>query len=349
MNKGRVYISAAFNQKSVLAITNTLTDYDVVKTHGFKDIEDKKAFAFIIRSKDFVEESLVKNCPNLKAVVSATSGFDHFDLQTVIVHKNIFFGYTPESNAQSAAELTVFHALNFIKKAPSLLKTQIRKDDFIGNELKNKTVFIIGFGRIGKKVAQILKAFECRVIACDPYLNSSVFEAFNVKSVDLNEGLMEADIVSLHCPLTIKTKHLLNKTSLKYLKKEAFVINCARGELIDEMALTRSLEEKNFAGACLDVFESEPLSQSSPLLKLHTVYCTPHAGAFTTEAHTRSALAAAKQVQFILENSDRPGLSASESMGSKQAIGDETSSVLTPLPLNLRWFMDSSPMHIEQC
>lgn len=332
MSKEHIYISKAFSQKSLKAIVNTLSEFKIIETDNFDSLEDKKAVAFIIRSKNPVNDLMLQNCPNLKAVVSATSGFDHFDIKTVRTNENIFFGYTPDANASSAAELTIFHALNFFRKAPSLLKETHRKTNLIGNELRGKIVFIIGFGRIGKKVALLFKAFGCGVLAHDPYLESTDFKDLEVKPVSLKEGFLAADITTLHCPITSKTKHLINEKTLSLLNKDSLLINCARGELVSEKALIAAIENHKILGACLDVFEDEPLNEDSPLFKLNSVFCTPHAGAFTEEAHKESAIAAAQQVKFILKN----GRTSHENSSLKK-------SPLTPLPFELSWFKESSP------
>ena len=331
MSKEPIYISSAFSQTSAQAIADTLSNFKVIKTDDFNSVQDEQARAFIIRSKNPVGSLMLEHCKNLKAVISATSGFDHFEVEQVKIKKEIFFGYTPDANASSAAELTVFHALNFLRKGPSLLKNNDRAFKLLGNELKGKTVLIIGLGRIGKKVASIFNALGCNLLVHDPYLSSSVIETFNAKSVNFEEGLSLAEIVTLHCPLTPKTKHLLNEKTFMLIKNpEAFVINCARGGLINEEHLVSAIENKKLSGACLDVFESEPLSENSTLLNHESIHCTPHAGAFTEEAHKESALAAAKQVKFILENK-----TYIESLNYK-------ASPLTPLPIELEWFIKSS-------
>ena len=287
---------------------------------GF-DKASKDCEALIVRSKDLVNEELLIRFPNAKAVVSSTSGFDHFDLNLVQKRKDIFFGYSPEANVVSCAELTLMHVLNIIKNK-DLHKYAKRQEEHLGLELNGMHALIIGFGRIGKKVAQLLQAFGVSVSAYDPYAFKRDFATLNVKQISLEEGLKEADLISLHCPQTEKTKGLVNSKFLSEMNNEAVLINCARGALIVEEDLIKALSEGLIKGAALDVFDVEPLPKESKLWSLSNVYLSPHVGGYTKKAQVRSALEALRQVEDHLSG--------------------KTNS-LTPLPFEALWFKDLGP------
>lgn len=291
-----ILVSDHFTEKAFSKIENLLSDYNVKRmSENSNDVK-----ALIIRSKDSISLDTLDKYPNLEIVASATSGFDHIDFKS-LKKSGVKLCYSPNANIDSASELTVFHILNFLKKGRALLTDSplSRSNELLGEELSAKKVSIIGLGRIGSKVAAILKAFGCEVSAYDPYINPGDFKG--VKSISFDEALSSADIVSLHCPLTHVTKNMINKESLSLIKPSSILINCARGELVNEADLIESLKSQKIAGACLDVFEKEPLSEASPLLKLNNTLTTPHIGGFTAQAHEKSALEAAQQVKKWFE------------------------------------------------
>ena len=284
---------------------------------GF-DETDKSCEALIVRSKDRVNKDFLTGFPNVKTIVSATSGFDHFNLKLVKESPNIFFGYSPEANIISCAELTLMHILNLLKRQNLHLKPK-RYERHLGLELNNMTALIIGFGRIGKKVSHLLKVFGVHVLAYDPYASKKDFATLKVETVSLKKGLETSDIVTLHCPLTQKTEGLIDLDFLKSMKNDAFLINCARGNLVVEKDLVMALDKRIIQGAALDVFETEPLPQTSTLWTLPNAFLSPHLGGYTEKAQIRSALEALRQVENYL--------------------GDRKQE-LCPLPLEASWFKD---------
>jgi D-3-phosphoglycerate dehydrogenase len=286
---------------------------------GFEN--DKDCKAIIVRSRDFVNEQLLNLFPNLKSVVSATSGFDHFDLKFVKSKTDIFFGYSPEANVISCAELTLMHALNLLKNQHTHLEP-LRSEMHLAQELNGMTALIVGFGRIGKRVSALLQAFGVKVLAYDPYVFKKDFAILNVTPVSLKDGLKDSDLVTLHCPATQKTKEMVNREFLKSMKNESFLINCARGSLVNEEELIKALKSRTIQGAALDVFQMEPLPQDSPFWSLSNAYLSPHLGGFTHKAQIRSALEALKQIEDHFR-------------GEKSG--------LKPLPLDALWFKDLGP------
>lgn len=286
-------ISSSFSLNAQTKISTFLSNFQVER------FEEKSLpyEALIIRSRDLVNQNFLERFPKVKIIASSTSGFDHFDFKGC--GENVVFCHSPEANAQNAAELTVFHILNFFKKGPLLFRNQPQKrsPELMSSELAGKKIALIGLGRIGTRVARFSQALGLEVLAHDPYVKEKRFQELNVTKVGFKEALKMGDIVSLHCPLTSKTAHLINKTSLSEMTSETLFVNCARGGLVDLNALIQSLENKTICGACLDVFEHEPLSKDSLLWKMPQVQLTPHIGGFSHEAHEKSALEAARQVK----------------------------------------------------
>lgn len=306
-------MSKSFSDSSLDLLSNT--SFFEIKL-GFDESDDQTA-GLIVRSKDFITEDLLSKYPASKAIVSATSGFDHFNLSLLKTYPQVFFGYSPNANITSCSELTLMHALNLFKLQMSHHKQRSRVN--FGSELQGKKALIIGLGRIGRVVAKLFQSFGVSVMATDPYVFKKDFGDLKIEPVSLKQGLEQADLVSLHCPITQKTKNIVDHSFLKTMKSTAFLINCARGELVAEADLLKSLKDNEIAGAALDVFNNEPLSEDSPLKSEPKILTSPHIGGFTHEAHKRSALEALTQVESILRDSKN---------------------TLTPLPTTLEWFND---------
>lgn len=167
----------------------------------------------------------------------------------------------------------------------------------MGEELDGKTIGLIGLGRIGKKVAGILKAYECHIQYFDPYLNKSFNDYKKLDS--LGDLLKSSDIVSLHVPLTKETHHLIGKKQLQQMSKHTLLINACRGSVIEENSLIQALQNHTIAGAALDVFEKEPLPADHPLLKINNISLSPHIGATTEQALSKASLEALQKVELF--------------------------------------------------
>jgi len=216
---------------------------------------------------------------------------------------------TPGRNAVAVAEFVIGAIIAYIRnisKADTLLKNGLWKYDFYyyeyaGFELKGKTLGIIGFGQVGREVAKRAKAFDMNILVYDPYVQSSFIESFGAKSTTLEHLLRESDILSVHCVLTEETHHLISEKELRMMKPHAIIVNTARGGIIDEKALILALKNKIIAGAILDVFEDEPLSPDSPLLKLENVMVTPHIAGAAKDVVYRASSMIAEDIKRILE------------------------------------------------
>jgi len=176
---------------------------------------------------------------------------------------------------------------------------------FIGTELAGKTLGIVGMGNIGMRVALRARAFEMDLLVSDPYIPESHVTAIGGKWIGLDELLTDADLVTIHCPLNRETTGMIGAKELALMKRSAFLVNAARGGIIDEDALCTVLKQRKIAGAVLDVIASEPPAKDHPLIKLDNVLWTPHLGAMTLEASERGEWGAAQEVIRVLE-SKRP-------------------------------------------
>ncbi len=258
-----------------------------------------KADALLIRSRTVIDEKVVQRAPNLKIIITSTSGFDHINLEAC-AKNSIQVCYTPDANAQSAAELTWALIMACVKKtipANEMLRAENwNRAHVIGHELYNKTLGIIGLGRVGQRVAKMARAFEMHVIANDPYVDESAFLSTGAQRASREEVFRSADIISLHIPLTKETRCLISYGTLEGINRNAILINTSRGQVINEQALVEYLKAEKLAAAALDVYEKEPLPKTSALLTLPQVTLTPHIGANTHEAFERGSHAAVDKI-----------------------------------------------------
>ncbi len=256
--------------------------------------------ALVVRSETKVTKEVIERAKNLKVIGRAGVGVDNIDVEEA-TRKGILVINAPEGNTIAACEHTIGLMLAISRKIPQafwLLKQgKWERKSFIGNELYGKTLGLIGLGRIGSEVAKRAKSFRMRIIAYDPFISLEKAKELEVELThDLYYLLRKADYVSLHLPLTQETKNLIGKKELESMKPTAYLINCARGGLVDESALYEVLKDKKIAGAALDVFKSEPIELDNPLLTLDNVVLTPHLGASTQEAQEKVALIVAEDM-----------------------------------------------------
>ena len=259
--------------------------------------------ALIVRSKTRVTADVIAAATKLRAIGRAGIGVDNIDVAAATERGIVVFN-TPDANATTTAELTLAHILSLSRNLPQADRSVRRHEwtpgRFSGVELSGKTIGIVGFGTIGRLVAQRCAALNMRVLAYDPFVAPDVMAQCAAEPAELDVLLETADYVTLHCPLNDKTRHLLSTDQLAAMKPGARVINCARGGLIDEVALTEVLRSGHIAGAALDVYENEPPPQGSPLLERDNVVLTPHLGASTEEAQQAVSLRLAEDLAKFL-------------------------------------------------
>jgi D-3-phosphoglycerate dehydrogenase len=248
--------------------------------------------------------------PRLKVVGRAGVGVDNIDLNAA-TERGIAVLNSPAGNTVAAAELTVALILSVVRRVAeadrSMRAGKWERAQLRGVQLKDRTLGLVGAGRIGGEVAVRCRAFGMKVIVYDPYLTAERADDLGLALTDLDEVLRQGDIISLHVPLNDETRHLIDAVAISKMKPGAFVVNVSRGGVIDEEALARALVDGHLGGAALDVFESEPLSPESPLLDLPNVVLTPHLGASTVEAQELVAREIAESVREALALGDISG------------------------------------------
>ncbi len=263
--------------------------------------------AVISRKGKITREHMERSRGRLKIVARTGVGVDpsRVDLDAAKEHK-VWVTNMPGSNSVAVAELVFGQMIALVRhtiEANRAVKENRWGDylKFLGTELANKTIGIIGMGNIGTRVAIRARAFEMSFLVYDPYIPESHVTALGGRWVGLNELLSESDFVTIHCPLNHETKRMIGETELSRMKPSAYLINAARGGIIDENALCRVLTRKGIAGAALDVMDNEPPAKNHPLFPLDNAIFTPHLGAVTSEASKRGEWGAAEEVVRVLE------------------------------------------------
>ncbi len=255
-----------------------------------------------VRSASKVTRELMEAAPNLKVVGRAGIGVDNVDV-TSATARGVVVMNTPYGNAITTAEHAIAMMFALARQLPeasaSTKAGKWEKNRFMGVELFGKTLGLIGCGNIGSIVADRAVGLHMKVVAFDPFLSDKRAVELGVEKVELNELLERADFVTLHTPLTEQTRNILSRENIAKLRRGVRIINCARGGLVDEAALYEALRSGHVAGAALDVFETEPATDS-PLFGLENVVCTPHLGAATAEAQENVALQVADQMADYL-------------------------------------------------
>ncbi|WP_088102258.1 phosphoglycerate dehydrogenase [Halalkalibacter urbisdiaboli] len=268
------------------------------------DVEDLSTIdALLVRSATKVTEEVLSQMPNLKIVARAGVGVDNIDLEAATKHGVVVVN-APDGNTISTAEHTFAMICSLLRKIPqasaSIKAGEWNRKGFQGSELRGKTLGIIGFGRIGTQIAQRAKAFEMPLLVFDPFLTKARAEKIGVTPATLDEVLANSDIITVHTPLTKETKGLLGMKNIAKTKKGVFLVNCARGGIIDEQALKHYLSNGHIAGAALDVFEEEPATDRE-LIAFPNVIATPHIAASTKEAQLNVASQVSEEVLNFLQ------------------------------------------------
>ncbi|PPF87887.1 phosphoglycerate dehydrogenase [Subtercola sp. Z020] len=312
-------------------------DFDVVDVDG----TDRPALlaalatadAILVRSATKVDQEAIAAAPNLKVIARAGVGLDNVDIKAATA-AGVMVVNAPTSNIISAAELTVGHILSLARHIPAahsaLAQGQWKRSKYTGTEIFEKTVGIIGLGRIGALITARMQAFGTNVVAYDPYVTSARAQQLGVTLLSLDELLAQSDFITIHMPKTPETTGMISDDQLALMKPSAYIVNVARGGLIDEDALFRALTGGVIAGAGLDVFVSEPPTDQK-LLGLENVVVTPHLGASTDEAQEKAGVSVAKSVRLalsgelvpdavnvaggVIDPSVRPGIGLVEKLG----------------------------------
>lgn len=279
--------------------------------------------ALIVRSQTRVDaELLAVAAPRLSVVGVASVGTDRIDLDAA-TRAGVMVVNAPTGNTIAAAEHTMALMLALLRRIPdadaSLKAGEWERPRYTGRELRGKTLGVIGLGKIGKAVARRAVAFEMRILASDPYLTAEQASEHGARLVGLPELLHRSDVVTVHTPLTPQTRGLVGRGELDAMKPGAFVLNVARGGIVDEAALADALRSGHVAGAAVDVFSTEPMPADNPLRDAPNVVLTPHLGASTAEAQDRVGVEMAEQVVMALAGITPPYAVNAPAVGAETA------------------------------
>ncbi len=287
------------NNIDVIDATDTIIDenYEHIPT----------AEGWVIRSGTTLDASIINKADKLVVIGRAGVGIDNIDISAA-TRKGVVVMNTPDANTISAAEHTMALLLSLSRNVSyghqSILSGKWDRHKFIGSELRAKTLGIVGLGKIGREVMQRALGFNMKILGFDPFIKEDMLRLDEVGLCDLDELIEQSDFITVHIPLTNDTKNLFDLKILSKMKKDARIINVARGGIINESDLAKALIEGVIGGAALDVFENEPIDSNNPLLNAPNLILTPHLGGSTKEAKAGVSTAICKQIKNYLMNDD---------------------------------------------
>jgi D-3-phosphoglycerate dehydrogenase len=290
-----------------LAVFHNAGGFEVDVKIGLKPDELKKICGdydgWVIRSGTKITGELIEAAKNLKVIGRAGVGFENIDADAA-TKKGIVVMNTPGGNNVTTGEHTIALMMAMARHIPravaSLKGGKWERDKFVGVELCNKTIGVIGLGNVGRIVAERAAGLRMKVIGFDPFITAENIAKMGVEPTSVEEIFTKADFITVHVPLTPDTQGLINREAFAKMKTGVRIINCARGGIVDEKDLADAIKEGKVAGAALDVYVNEPPSADHPLLKLEQVVTTPHLGASTDEAQLNVAVAVAEQMVDFL-------------------------------------------------
>jgi len=251
-----------------------------------------------------INRAILIASPHLRVIVKHGVGYNNIEIDTA-TELGLPVLYTPLANFESVSEHTLALIFALFKKLTLLdyemkTKKEWPKTKYTMNELQHKCLGVVGFGRVGSKLVQLISPLKMEVLVYDPFVSEKNLPQEIQKVKSIKELARKADIISIHCPLTKETYHLFGEEELNSMKSTAYLINTARGKIVDEVALIKALEKGLIAGAGLDTFEQEPLPPDNLLLKLDNVILTPHIGGFTNESIVRMGITAVELAFQVL-------------------------------------------------
>jgi D-3-phosphoglycerate dehydrogenase len=323
MTKPKVLISDKMDPNAARIFEERGCEVDVITGKTPEELKEiiGQYDGLAIRSSTKVTKEILDAATNLKVIGRAGIGVDNVDIPYAS-SKGVVVMNTPFGNSITTAEHAIALLMALARQIPEAnaltQKGEWPKSGFMGVEVTGKTLGLIGAGNIGGIVASRALGLKMKVIAYDPFLTPERAIEMGVEKVDLGALVTRADFITLHTPLTDETRNILSRERLEQTKKGVRIINCARGGLVDEVALKDMLDSGHIAGAALDVFETEPPAKDHPLFGTPNFICTPHLGASTTEAQVNVALQVAEQLSDYLVNGgvtnalNMPSLSAEE-------------------------------------
>lgn len=269
-----------------------------------------------VASAETLSGAVMEQAPDLRVISRMGVGYDAIDVPEA-TKRGIALTITPGANADAVAEYTVSLMLALTRNIPAIdaMAKQGKWDTVFGNSIYGKTLGVIGAGDIGRRVVRNLSGFSMRVLAFDPSPDENFARQYGVSYCPLEQLLEESDYISIHCPLHSGTFHLLSDHAFSMMKPSARLINCARGEIVDEKALYRALSTKRIAGAALDVYEKEPFEAGNPLFQLDNAVLSPHIAGMTFECRKSVIAMAFQNIIDLSEGVKPPGLINPEALG----------------------------------
>ena len=302
----KILIIQPIHEAGIELLKNNINyEFEIIEDTEISSLKSKivNCDAVSIRTAKLPAEA-INVTKNLQIISRHGVGYDNIDLKSS-KDKNITIAITATANAVAVAEHVMFMLLS-ISKRKNMYDESVKTGKFEERnklpktiELWNKNILIAGFGRIGKALIKRCLGFEMNVFVYDPFVSPDVIEDIGGKKIEnLEDSIKKMDAVSLHVPLTEKTKNLINYDLLKTMKKNCIIINAARGGIVNETDLDRALNENLIFGAGIDVFEKEPPDDNNPLLKNEKVFLSPHTAAFTEECMTRMSI---ETIQNIID------------------------------------------------
>ena len=300
----RILVTDPLDPAAVQALRKAGHDVDERKLRPEELLREIPPYdALLVRSETKVTKAVLGVADNLKVVGRAGVGVDNIDVNAA-KERGVAVVNAPLAASNAVAELTIGHMLSLARMLPRADATtragQWEKKSLKGVELSGRTLGLLGVGRIGGRVAELARAFGMKVVVYDPYVSAEKAREMGATKLDAPDAVVsQSDFVSVHTPLTPETKHMVGKDLLAKFKRGSFLLNVARGGIVDEQALYHAVKEGHLAGAALDVFEEEPL-KATPLAELPNVHFTPHVGASTAEAQLKAGMMVAEQVRKVL-------------------------------------------------
>lgn len=283
-------VSPLFSRSSVL-IDELKAHFSEVKLNDANTLKTKEDIIAYLQGMDGaivglekINDDILMHCPNLKIISRYGVGLDNLDVEAM-KKRGVMLGWTGGTNSNSVAEITLSFMLSLIRNlhiATTLLKNGIWKVNG-GSELSGKTIGLFGFGHISKRLIELLKPFGCKILVANRTHDALEAQKYGIEFATKEQILDVADIISIHLPLTQETRHLFSTPEFEAMKKSAFIINTARGNIIDEEALKMALKNGDIAGAALEAFAVEPV-QDKELTALPNLICTPHLGGNSKES-----------------------------------------------------------------
>jgi len=304
----KILVSDPITENGLAVLKNA--NFDIVELPNGSPEEKaeacKDAHGWIIRSGTKITAAMIETAKNLQVIGRAGVGVDNIDIQEA-TNRGVVVMNNPDGNTISAAEHTMAMMMALSRNIQlghmNLINGEWNRSSLVGNELKGKTLGIVGLGRIGREVIKRAIGMEMKILGHDPFVNQDVFDPETVTLVDLDTLTKDSDYITLHLPLLDTTKNLFDAERISTMKSTARIINVARGGIINESDLANALNNDIISGAAIDVFESEPLDSSNPLINSKNILLTPHLGASTHEASEGVSFGICRQIKdFLLED-----------------------------------------------